>query len=104
MFANKVKRVQVCIDAGGRHFQHLLYVHSDFPNALYSTHSKAVNYIVRQIEMKKIKLQNYTLAYTINLKFGKHFQSGSTYSKLFRSINSNKHIIDSIMKALKCSD
>jgi hypothetical protein len=35
VFANKVKRVQTCIDARGHHFQHLLYVHSDFPNALY---------------------------------------------------------------------
>jgi hypothetical protein len=26
-------RAQVCINARGHHFQHLLYVHSDFPNA-----------------------------------------------------------------------
>jgi hypothetical protein len=35
VFANKIKRVQACIDARGHHFQHLFYVHSDFPNALY---------------------------------------------------------------------
>jgi hypothetical protein len=35
VFANKIKRVQACIDARGHHFQHLLQVHSDFPNALY---------------------------------------------------------------------
>jgi hypothetical protein len=35
VFANKIKRVQGCIDARGHHFQHLLKVHSDFPNALY---------------------------------------------------------------------
>jgi hypothetical protein len=34
VFANKIKRVQACIDARGNNFQHLLYVHSDFPNAL----------------------------------------------------------------------
>jgi hypothetical protein len=33
MFANKIKRVQVCIDARGHHFQNISYVHSDFPNA-----------------------------------------------------------------------
>jgi hypothetical protein len=33
VFANKIKRVQACIDARGHHFQHHLYVHSDFPNA-----------------------------------------------------------------------
>jgi hypothetical protein len=33
MFANKIKRVQACIDARGHHFQQLLQVHSDFPNA-----------------------------------------------------------------------
>jgi len=30
-----VKQVQACIDARGHHFQHLLLVHSDFPNYLY---------------------------------------------------------------------
>jgi hypothetical protein len=35
VFANKIKWVQACTDAPGRHFQHLLKVHSDFPNALY---------------------------------------------------------------------
>jgi hypothetical protein len=30
----KITRVQACIDACGHHFQHLLEVHSDFPNAL----------------------------------------------------------------------
>jgi hypothetical protein len=34
--ANKIKRVQACIDARGHHFQHLLKVQSDFPNALYN--------------------------------------------------------------------
>jgi hypothetical protein len=34
VFANKIKRVQICIDARGRHYQNLLQVHSDFPNAL----------------------------------------------------------------------
>jgi hypothetical protein len=29
-------RVQACIDAHGHHFQHLLQVHSDFPNAQYN--------------------------------------------------------------------
>jgi hypothetical protein len=33
-FEDKIKRVQVCIDARGHHFQHILKVHSDFPNAL----------------------------------------------------------------------
>jgi hypothetical protein len=37
MFANKIKRVWARIDARGHHFQHLIYVHSDFPNALYFT-------------------------------------------------------------------
>jgi hypothetical protein len=37
VFANKIKRVQAYIDASGHHFQHLLQVHSDFPNALYSS-------------------------------------------------------------------
>jgi hypothetical protein len=32
----RVKRVQACIDAHGHHFQHLLLVHSDFPNALWN--------------------------------------------------------------------
>jgi hypothetical protein len=38
--------VQACIDARGHHFQHLLYVHSDFPNTLYIpryTHVKLQN-------------------------------------------------------------
>jgi hypothetical protein len=35
VFANKIKRVQACIDARGHYFQHLSVVHSDFPNALY---------------------------------------------------------------------
>jgi hypothetical protein len=35
VFANKIKWVQACMDARGRHFQHLFYVHSDFPNTLY---------------------------------------------------------------------
>jgi Na+/phosphate symporter len=34
VFANKIERVQACIDARGHHFQHILLVHSDFPNAL----------------------------------------------------------------------
>jgi hypothetical protein len=33
VFANKIKRVQACIDARRHHFQQLLYVQSDFPNA-----------------------------------------------------------------------
>jgi hypothetical protein len=33
VFANKIKRVQACIDAREHHFQHLLQVHGDFPNA-----------------------------------------------------------------------
>jgi hypothetical protein len=37
VLANKIKRVQTCLDARGHHFQHLLYVHSDFPNALYKS-------------------------------------------------------------------
>jgi hypothetical protein len=37
VFANKIKRVQACIDAHKHHFQHLLLVHSDFPNTLYIT-------------------------------------------------------------------
>jgi hypothetical protein len=35
VFANKIKRVQACMDARGHHFQHLLKVHSGFPNTLY---------------------------------------------------------------------
>jgi hypothetical protein len=35
VFANRIKRVQTCIDARGHLFQQLLLVHSDFPNALY---------------------------------------------------------------------
>jgi hypothetical protein len=35
VFANKIKWVQACIDARGHHFEHLLQVHSDFPNAVY---------------------------------------------------------------------
>jgi hypothetical protein len=34
-FANKIKRVQACLDTHRHHFQHLLELHSDFPNALY---------------------------------------------------------------------
>jgi hypothetical protein len=30
VFANKIKRIQACIDIRGHHFEH---VHSDFPNA-----------------------------------------------------------------------
>jgi hypothetical protein len=37
VYENKIKRVQARIDARGHHFQHLLQVHSDFPNALYHT-------------------------------------------------------------------
>jgi hypothetical protein len=33
VFANKIKRVQACIDGHGHHFPTLLYVHSDLPNA-----------------------------------------------------------------------
>jgi hypothetical protein len=33
VFANKIRRVQACIDARGHHFQHLLKVHSNFPKA-----------------------------------------------------------------------
>jgi hypothetical protein len=33
VFANKIKRVQACIDACGYHFQHFLQLHSDFLNA-----------------------------------------------------------------------
>ena len=36
VFANKIKRVQACTDARRHHFRPLLYVHSDFPNPLYS--------------------------------------------------------------------
>jgi hypothetical protein len=32
VFADKMKRVQACVDARGQHF---LQVHSDFTNALY---------------------------------------------------------------------
>jgi hypothetical protein len=35
VFVNKIKRVQACIDARGHHFQHLLYVHSDFLEVLW---------------------------------------------------------------------
>jgi hypothetical protein len=35
VFVNKIKQVQACIDAHGHHFQHFLYVHSDFLNSLY---------------------------------------------------------------------
>ena len=35
VFANKLKRVQACTDSRVHHFQHLLSVHSVFPNALY---------------------------------------------------------------------
>jgi hypothetical protein len=35
-FANRIKRVQACINTRGYHFQYLLLVHSDFPNTLYS--------------------------------------------------------------------
>jgi hypothetical protein len=34
VFVNKINRVQACTDARGHHFQHLLQVHNDFPNAL----------------------------------------------------------------------
>jgi hypothetical protein len=37
VFANKIKRVQACIDARGHHFQYLLLVHSDFPNTVQYT-------------------------------------------------------------------
>jgi hypothetical protein len=33
VFANKIKRVQSCIDARGHHFQQHLQAHSNFPNA-----------------------------------------------------------------------
>ena len=35
VFANKIERVQLCIDARGDHFHRLSLVHSDFPNARY---------------------------------------------------------------------
>jgi hypothetical protein len=35
LFVNNIKQVQVCTEARGRHFQHFLYVHSDFLSALY---------------------------------------------------------------------
>jgi hypothetical protein len=46
--ANKIKRVQACIDARGHHFQHLLQVHGDFPNTLYivSTTTTNVQYLL----------------------------------------------------------
>jgi len=34
VFAIKIKRVQARTDARGHHFQYLLLVHNDFPNAL----------------------------------------------------------------------
>jgi hypothetical protein len=34
VFVNKIKLVQACIDARGRHFQQLLWLHSDFRNPL----------------------------------------------------------------------
>ena len=37
VFANKIKRVQACIDARGHHFQQLLQVQSDFSNSLCIT-------------------------------------------------------------------
>ena len=40
VLANKIKRVQACMDAGGHHFQHLLQVPSNFPNKLYNNRSK----------------------------------------------------------------
>jgi hypothetical protein len=33
VFANKIKRVQACIDASGHDFKYIFLVHSDFPNA-----------------------------------------------------------------------
>jgi hypothetical protein len=33
VFVNKIRRIQACINARGHHFQHILKVHSDFPNA-----------------------------------------------------------------------
>jgi hypothetical protein len=35
-FSNKIKWVHACMDARGHHLQHLLQVHSDFPNAMYN--------------------------------------------------------------------
>jgi hypothetical protein len=35
VFVNKIISVQVCMDARGHHFQHLLEVRSDFPKILY---------------------------------------------------------------------
>ena len=35
VFANKIKRVQACMDARGHHFQKLLQVHSDLQNTPY---------------------------------------------------------------------
>jgi len=31
VFVNKIEHVQACIDTRGHHFQHLLYVRSNFP-------------------------------------------------------------------------
>jgi hypothetical protein len=33
VFANEIKYVQAYIDASGHHFQNLLQLHNDFPNA-----------------------------------------------------------------------
>jgi hypothetical protein len=58
VFANKIKRVQACIEASSNHFQHLLEVHSDFPNALCkkSDIGKYLHYEIRDLSMKlKVK-------------------------------------------------
>jgi hypothetical protein len=39
VFANKIKRVQACIDAHVHHFQHPLQVRIDFQNALHIINS-----------------------------------------------------------------
>jgi hypothetical protein len=38
VFSNKIKRVQACIDACEHHFQHVVQVHSDFPNARHNSY------------------------------------------------------------------
>jgi hypothetical protein len=62
VFANKIKRVQACIDARGHHFQHRLQVHSYFPNSLYFlVYSNAYDTFLLLAQIDGIWEQNFAL-------------------------------------------
>jgi hypothetical protein len=59
VFANKIKRIQACIDAREHHLQHLLLVHSDFPNAdLQKVFANKIKRVQACIEAREHHLQH----------------------------------------------